>query len=164
MQALVDLVLAYLQDMVMQPGIARASYMNEQSESLAGILSGSYAAIFLDDMHGEEHTDEIGMHTVLYSLQRMSRRDARQPRPPWSSLTLRRRTSDERAASSASASETWRQSPQSNLRCRRRGVVIVARAYVPPRYLDQHSGLREAPEGASSRGSTASLQGAAPQG
>ena len=53
MPALVDLVLAYLQDMVMQPGIARASYMNEQSESLAGILSGSYAAIFLDDMHGE---------------------------------------------------------------------------------------------------------------
>ena len=90
----------------MQPGIARASYMNEQSESLACILSGSYAAIFLDDMHGEEHTDEIGMHTVLYSLQRMSRRDARQPRPPWSSLTLRRRTSDERAASVASVSES----------------------------------------------------------
>ena len=98
MQALVDLVLAYLQDMVMQPGIARASYMNEQSESLAGILPCTHAAIFLIDTHGEEHTDEIGMHTVLYSLQRMSRRDARQPRPPWSSLTLRRRTSDERAA------------------------------------------------------------------
>ena len=32
-------------------------------------------------------------------------------------------------------------------------------AYVPPRYLDQRSGLREAPEGASPRGSTASLQG-----
>ena len=45
----------------MQSGIARASYMNEQSESLAGILSGSYAAIFQDDMHGEEHTDEIGV-------------------------------------------------------------------------------------------------------
>ena len=57
-------------------------------------------------MHGEEHTDEIGMHTVLYSLQRMSRRDARQPRPPWSSLTLRRRTSDERAASRARVSES----------------------------------------------------------
>ena len=123
MQALVDLVLAHLQDMVMQPGIARASYMNEQSESLAGILPCTHAAIFLTDMHGEEHTDEIGMHTVLYSLQRMSRRDARQPRPPWSSLTLRRRTSDERAASSARVSESWRQSPQSNLRCRRRGVV-----------------------------------------
>ena len=123
MQALVDLVLAYLQDMVMQPGIARASYMNEQSESLAGILPCTHAAIFLNDTHGEEHTDEIGMHTVLYSLQRMSRRDARQPRPPWSSLTLRRRTS-ERAASSASASEMWRQSPRSNLRCRRRGVVM----------------------------------------
>ena len=67
------------------------------------------------------HTAQ-GMHTVL-SLQRMSRRDARQPRPPWSSLTLRRRTS-ERAASSPSASETWRQSPRSNLRCRRRGVVM----------------------------------------
>ena len=77
-------------------------------------------------MHGEEHTDEIGMHTVLYSLQRMSRRDARQPRPPWSSLTLRRRTSDERAASGARVSESWRQSPQSNLRCRRRGVVKQA--------------------------------------
>ena len=32
---------------------------------------------------------------------------------------------------------------------------------VRPRNLDQHSGLREAPEGASSRGSTASLQRAA---
>ena len=30
---------------------------------------------------------------------------------------------------------------------------------VRPRNLDQHSGLREAPEGASTRGSTASLQG-----
>ena len=118
MQALVDLVLAYLQDMVMQSGIARASYMNEQSESLADILPCTHAAIFLIDTHGEEHTDEIGMHTVLYSLQRMSRRDARQPRPPWSSLTLRRRTSDERAASRARVSESWRQSPQSNLRCR----------------------------------------------
>ena len=67
------------------------------------------------------HTAQ-GMHTVL-SLQRMSRRDARQPRPPWSSLTLRCRTSDERAASRARVSESWRQSPQSNLRCRRRGVV-----------------------------------------
>ena len=90
----------------MQSGIARASYMNEQSESLAGILSYTHAAIFLIDTHGEEHTDEIGMHTVLYSLQRMSHRDARQPRPPWSSLTLRRRTSDERAASVASVSES----------------------------------------------------------
>ena len=74
MQALVDLVLAYFQDMVMQPGIARASYMNEQSESLAGILPCTHAAIFLTDMHGEEHTDEIGMHTVLYSLQGIPRR------------------------------------------------------------------------------------------
>ena len=65
----------------MQPGIARAPYMNEQSESLAAILSGSHAAIFLIDMHGEEHTDEIGMHTVLYSLLRAPRRDARQPCP-----------------------------------------------------------------------------------
>ena len=78
MQALVELVLAYLQDMVMQPGIARAPYMKQQSESLAAILSGSHAAIFLIDMHGEEHTDEIGMHTVLCSLQRTSCRDARQ--------------------------------------------------------------------------------------
>ena len=53
MQALVDLVLAYLQDMVMQSGIARASYMNEQSESLADILPCTHAAIFLIDMHGE---------------------------------------------------------------------------------------------------------------
>ena len=30
-----------------------------------------------------------------------------------------------------------------------------------PRYLDRHSGLREAPEGTSSRGSTAPLQRAA---
>ena len=154
----------------MQPGISRASYMNEQSESLAGILSGSYAAIFLDDMHGEEHTDEIGMHTVLYSLQRMSRRDARQPRPPWSSLTLRRRTSDERAASgarvsrrSASASERVRDvtaepAEQSALPSPRGRKVVWD---VRPRNLDQPSGLREAPEGASSRGSTASLQRAA---
>ena len=139
----------------MQSGIARASDVLEQSESLAGILPCTHAAIFLVDMHGEEHTDEIGMHPVLYSLQRMSRRDARQP---WSSLTLRRRTS-ERAASSASASETWRQSPRSNLRCRRRGVVRWSG--FRPRNLDQHSGLREAPEGTSSRGSTASLQRAA---
>ena len=34
-QALVDRVLAHLQDMVMQPGIARAPYMNEHLESLA---------------------------------------------------------------------------------------------------------------------------------
>ena len=101
--------------------LARASYMNEQSESLAGILPCTHAAIFLIDTHGEEHTDEIGMHTVLYSLQRMSRRDARQPRPPWSSLTLRRRTSDERAAGRARVSESWRLSA---LRCRRRGVEM----------------------------------------
>ena len=82
-----------------QSGIARTSDVLEQSESIADILSGTHTAIFLVDMHGMVHTDEIGMHTVLYSLQRMSRRDARQPRPPWSSLTLRRRTSDERAAS-----------------------------------------------------------------
>jgi len=151
----------------MQPGIARASYMNEQSESLAGILSGSYAAIFLTDTHGEEHTAKIGMHTVLYSLQRMSRRDARQPRLPWSSLTIRRITSDERAASRARVSESWRQSPQSNLRCRRRGVEIVARAYVPPRNLDQPSGVGtsdprpSATEGTSSRRRAESLQRAA---
>ena len=82
MQALVDLVLAYLQDMVMQPGIARASYMNEQSESLAGILPCTHAAIFLIDTHGEEHTDEIGVHTVLRVLQRTSYRDACQPSLP----------------------------------------------------------------------------------
>ena len=105
-------------------GIARALDMTEQQKSLADILMHTNAAGFLLDLHGEEHTDEIGMHTVLYSLQRMSRRDARQPRPPWSSLTLRRRTSDERAASRARVSESWRQSPQSNLRCRRRGVVM----------------------------------------
>ena len=65
------------------------------------------------------HTAQ-GMHTVL-SLQRMSRRDARQPRPPWSSLTIRRSTSDERAASRARVSESWRLSA---LRCRRRGVEM----------------------------------------
>ena len=78
---LIDLVLADLQDMVMQSGIARASDVLEQSESLAGILPCTHAAIFLNDMHGEEHTDEIGMHTVLYSLLRAPRRDARQPCP-----------------------------------------------------------------------------------
>ena len=60
----------------MQSGIARASYMNEQSESLADILPCTHAAIFLTDTHGEEHTDEIGMHTVLYSLPLGKRRKA----------------------------------------------------------------------------------------
>ena len=108
---------------IMLIGIARASGMLAHRESLADILAHTHAAGFLVDKHGEEHTDEIGMHTVLYSLQRMSRRDARQPRPPWSSLTLRRRTSDERAASRARVSESWRLSA---LRCRRRGVELWA--------------------------------------
>ena len=94
MQALVDLVLAYLQDMVMQPGIARASYMNEQSESLAGILPCTHAAIFLNDTHGEEHTDEIGMHTVLNPLRRTPYRDA--PAPPCPSHRDVRRQDGER--------------------------------------------------------------------
>ena len=121
------------------------------------------------------------MRTVLYSLQRMSRRDARQPRPPWSSLTLRRRTSDERAASRARVSESWRLSA---LRCRRRGVEMwaplrwvraVSRAGlrprtaphvvdVRPRYLGQSSGVGtsdprpSATEGTSSRRRAESLQ------
>ena len=37
----------------MQPGISRASDMLEQSESLAGILPCTHAAIFLNDTHGE---------------------------------------------------------------------------------------------------------------
>ena len=184
MHSLIDLVLADLQDLVMQSGTARASDVLEQSESLAGILPCTHAANFLNDTHGEEHTDEIGMHTVLYSLQRMSRRDARQPRPPWSSLTLRRRTSDERAASGARVSESWRLSA---LRCRRRGVEMWAplrwvRAGVRaglrpraaphvwlfrPRNLGQSSGVGtsdprpSATEGTSSRRRAESLQRAA---
>ena len=59
-----------------QSGIARTSDVLEQSESIADILSGTHTAIFLVDMHGMVHTDEIGMHTVLYSLLRAPRRDA----------------------------------------------------------------------------------------
>ena len=68
--------------MVVQPGISRASDMLEQSESLAGILPCTHAAIFLNGTHGEEHTDEIGVHTVLRLLQRSSYRDACQPSLP----------------------------------------------------------------------------------
>ena len=64
-----------------QSGIARASDVLEQSESIADILSNTHTAVFLVGMHGMVHTDEIGMHTVLYSLQRAPRRDARQPCP-----------------------------------------------------------------------------------
>jgi hypothetical protein len=64
-----------------QSGIARTSDVLEQSESIADILSGTHTAIFLVDMHGMVHTDEIGMHTVLYSLLRAPRRDSRQPCP-----------------------------------------------------------------------------------
>ena len=61
---------------IMLIGIARASGMLEHPESLADILAHTHAAGFLVDTHGEEHTDEIGMHTVLYSLQRSPYRDA----------------------------------------------------------------------------------------
>ena len=64
-----------------QSGIARTSDVLEQSESIADILSGTHTAIFLVDMHGMVHTDEIGMHMVLYSLLRAPRRDSRQPCP-----------------------------------------------------------------------------------
>ena len=50
MQALVDLVLAHLQDMVMQPGIARAPYMNEHLEPLA-------------DDHSTNDDEKIGIDT-----------------------------------------------------------------------------------------------------
>ena len=64
-----------------QSGIARTSDVLEQSESIADILSGTHTAIFLVDMHGMVHTDEIGMHTVLYSLLRAPRRDSRPALP-----------------------------------------------------------------------------------
>ena len=48
MQALVELVLAHLQDMVMQPGIARAPYMNEHPEPLA-------------DDHSTDDDEQIGI-------------------------------------------------------------------------------------------------------
>ncbi len=50
MQALVELVLAYLQDMVMQPGIARAPYMNEHLEALV-------------DDHSTNDDEKIGIGT-----------------------------------------------------------------------------------------------------
>ena len=50
MQALVDLVLAHLQDMVMQPGIARAPNMNEHLGSLA-------------DDHSTNDDEKIGIGT-----------------------------------------------------------------------------------------------------
>ena len=63
-------------------GIARALDMTEQQKSLADILMHTNAAGFLLDLHGEEHTDEIGVHTVLRLLQRTSYRDACQPSLP----------------------------------------------------------------------------------
>ena len=63
-------------------GIARALDMTEQQKSLADILMHTNAAGFLLDLHGEEHTDEIGVHTVLSVLQRTSYRDACQPSLP----------------------------------------------------------------------------------
>ena len=74
---------------IMLIGIARASDMTEHPESLADILTHTHAAGFLDDTHGEAFTDGIGMHTVLYLLQRSSYRDA--PAPPCPShLDVRR--------------------------------------------------------------------------
>ena len=63
-------------------GIARALGMGKHPESLADIPTHMHAAGFLVDTHGEEHTDEIGMHTVLYSLQRSPYRDAPAPSCP----------------------------------------------------------------------------------
>ena len=56
--------------------------MTEQQKSLADILMHTNAAGFLLDLHGEEHTDEIGVHTMLRVLQRTSYRDACQPSLP----------------------------------------------------------------------------------
>ena len=81
MHALVDLVLAKLHKIMMLIGITRALDMAEQQKSLADILMHTNAAGFLLDLHGEEHTDEIGMQTVLCSLQRTPYRDACQAPP-----------------------------------------------------------------------------------
>ena len=62
-------------------GITRALDMAEQQKSLADILMHTNAAGFLLDLHGVEHTDEIGVHTVLSVLQRTSYRDACQAPP-----------------------------------------------------------------------------------
>ena len=65
MQALVDLVLAYLQDMVMQPGIARAPHMNEHLESLADDHSTNddeKIGIDTPDINGKEANDH---HTMI---------------------------------------------------------------------------------------------------
>jgi len=84
---------------MMLVGIARALDMTEQQKSLADILMHTNAAGFLLDLHGEEHTDEIGVHTVLRVLQRTSYRDACQPSlPARSSLTRCRRTSEQQRA------------------------------------------------------------------
>ena len=65
MQALVDLVLAHLQDMVMQQGIARAPYMNEHLEPLADDRSTNddeKIGIDTPDINGKEANDH---HTMI---------------------------------------------------------------------------------------------------
>ena len=62
-------------------GITRATDMIGHPESLADILMHANAAGFLLDLHGKEHTDEIGVQTVLCSLQRTPYRDACQAPP-----------------------------------------------------------------------------------
>ena len=86
---------------IMLIGIARASDMTEHPESLADIPTHTHAAGFLVDTHGEEHTDEIGVHTVLSVLQRTSYRDACQPSLP-GRLTCVRRTSEQQRATAPS--------------------------------------------------------------
>ena len=105
-------------------GIARASDMMEQQKSLADILMHTNAAGFLLDLHGVEHTDEIGVHTMLRVLQRTSYRDACQPSLPGrpSPGAAGGPSSSARGAVRAGRRhETWRLSA---LRCRRRGVEM----------------------------------------
>ena len=105
---------------MMLVGIARALDMTEQQKSLADILMHTNAAGFLLDLHGEEHTDEIGVHTMLRVLQRTSYRDACQPSLPGrpSSGAAERPSSSARGAVRAGRRHETRR--LSALRCRRR--------------------------------------------
>ena len=105
-------------------GIERAVDMTEQQKSLADILTQTHAAGFLLDLHGEEYTDEIGVHTVLRLLQRTSYRDACQPSLPGrpSPGAAERPSSSARGAVRAGRRHETRR--LSALRCRRRGVEM----------------------------------------
>ena len=80
-------------------GIARALDMTEQQKSLADILMHTNAAGFLLDLHGKEHTDETRRSAGRSCARCSARRTGTlaKPLPARSSLTMCRRTSEQRA-------------------------------------------------------------------